>query len=130
MSREEDILALLANRTDSLPDWAGDLLRPYRRLDSVRVCTPNEDVSYDNGCNAMSPIREEPMKLGTIVVFGKRSSNGAEEHPAIVTRVWGDGETPTVNIKVIPDCGEPFDATSIQHWKSQGWGSGYYYREP
>jgi hypothetical protein len=34
--------------------------------------------------------------------------------------VWGDGPTPTVNIKVLPDCGEPFDATSVQHWASGG----------
>jgi hypothetical protein len=79
---------------------------------------------------AMSPIREEPMKLGTVVVYGKHASNGADEHPAIVTRVWGEGETPTVNIKVIPDGGDPFDVTSVTHWKSQSWGSSYYYREP
>ena len=42
-------------------------------------------------------------------------SNGTTEHPAIVTRVWGSGETPTINVKVFPDCGEVYDITSIQH---------------
>ena len=92
----------------------------------------NAEKPYEDDVNqyAMSPIREEPMKLGTVVVYGKHASNGADEHPAIVTRVWGEGETPTVNIKVIPDGGDPFDVTSVTHWKSQSWGSNYYYREP
>ena len=67
------------------------------------------------------------MRIGTIVVYlagDDHIHNGTREHPAIVTRVSGDGPTPTVNAKVLPDCGEPFDATSVQHWKAYGWPEG------
>lgn len=63
------------------------------------------------------------MKVGTVVVFlagDDHVHNGTKEHPAIVTRVWGDGDRPTVNLKVLPDCGEVFDATSVQHWHVRG----------
>jgi hypothetical protein len=124
---DRGILEALAHRHNEFPRWARDLLMPYVRPVAMRVCTVNEE-SNPNEC-AMSPTREEPMKLGTTVIFGKRSSNGTDEHPAIVTRVWGDGETPTVNLTVWPDCGDSFFASSVQYWKSQEWGSGYYYRE-
>jgi hypothetical protein len=64
------------------------------------------------------------MRVGTIVVFLAGSDhvhNGSREHPAVVTRVWGEGPTPLVNLKVLPDCGEPFDATSVHHWTAEGW---------
>lgn len=71
---------------------------------------------------ASTPMRSEPpMRVGTVVVFmagNDHTHNGTREHPAIVTRVWGDGARPTVNMKVLPDCGEPFDATSVVHWKN------------
>jgi hypothetical protein len=60
------------------------------------------------------------MKVGEIVIFlagDDHVHNGTRAHPAIVTRVWGEGARPYVNLKVLPDCGEPFDATSVQHWK-------------
>ena len=66
----------------------------------------------------------EELRVGTVVVYlagPDQESNGTREHPAIVTRVWGSGPRPTVNLKVFPDCGEPFDATSMQHWTSFGW---------
>ena len=72
------------------------------------------------------------MRVGTVVVFlapRDKASNGTQEHPAIVTRVWGNEEFPTVNMKVLPDCGEPFDATSVRHWKNGGWPVEYAYRE-
>lgn len=64
------------------------------------------------------------MRVGTVAVFlgaADQAHNGTREHPALVTRVWGPGPTPTVNLKVLPDCGEPFDATSVPHWKTCGW---------
>jgi len=71
------------------------------------------------------------MQVGEIVIVCDkgRPFNGTYEHPAVVTRVWGSGEpTPTVNVKVLPDCGEPYDATSIQHWKNTAYGSKNHYR--
>ena len=54
--------------------------------------------------------------VGRIVHYytsmGSQWSNGVGNgpYPAVVTRVW----TPTcINLKVLPDCNEPFDATSI-----------------
>lgn len=57
------------------------------------------------------------MKVGEAiqVVDPNVSSNGTNVHPALVTRVWGQGDTPTINAKVFPDCGTPYDATSIEH---------------
>lgn len=45
-----------------------------------------------------------------VIVAGK--SNGHTQQPAIVTNVWSDS---CVNIKVIPDCGDLFDATSVRY---------------
>jgi hypothetical protein len=54
-----------------------------------------------------------------------RHSNGNKEGPyaAIVTRVW----SPTcVNLKVLPDCGEIYDSTSVSLDASDdGSGGGY-----
>lgn len=67
------------------------------------------------------------IKLAPDFVLPAGEPDHEHEHPAIVTRVWGSREpTPTINVKVLPDCGEPYDATSIQHWKSSG--SKYHYR--
>lgn len=63
------------------------------------------------------------MRIGRIVVFlaaEDHEHNGTREHPAVVTRVWGGGPTPIVNLKVLPDCGEPFDATSVPYWTEPG----------
>ena len=75
------------------------------------------------------------MKVGTIVIFvagDDHVHNCTREHPAVVTRVWSDDpddKTPTVNLKVLPDCGEPFDATSVMHWKRLDYGATYVYHE-
>ena len=72
------------------------------------------------------------MKIGTVVVFlagEDHVHNGTREHPAIVTRVWGDKPPRCVNLKVFPDCGEPFDATSVRHYKDTGWPLAHCYRE-
>lgn len=64
--------------------------------------------------------------LGMPVLFRTQQSdrkyNGSDLHPAIITRVWEK----FVNLKVIPDCGAPYDATSQQRIaysdvEGQGW---------
>ncbi len=47
--------------------------------------------------------------IGRIVLFRGEKSNGANEHPAIVTRVWSDT---CVNLTVFLDNGAPFVVTS------------------
>lgn len=87
----------------------------------------------ENPNTADTAARLPDLRVGHIVVFlagDDRVHNGTVEHPAIVTRVWGKGPRPTVNLKVLPDCGEPFDATSVQHWSIKGyWPIQYAYRE-
>lgn len=69
------------------------------------------------------------MNVGDIVVFdAPKESNGTREQPAIVTRVWGSGGRPTVNLKVFPDCGDPSDATSVQHLSACPGQTAYRYR--
>ena len=52
-----------------------------------------------------------------IVVKGAFISNGTDEHPAIINRVWGAGDTKdapvAVNCTALPDCGAPTCVTSI-----------------
>jgi hypothetical protein len=48
--------------------------------------------------------------LGRIVLFRSHDSNGASEHPAMITRVWSDT---TVNLTVFPDNSLPFAITSV-----------------
>lgn len=43
---------------------------------------------------------EQKPSLGRIVLFRSHESNGATEHPAIITRVWSDT---CVNLTVFPD---------------------------
>lgn len=54
--------------------------------------------------------------IGRIVIFTLPEAhtpvNGTREHPAVVTRVHGDGETPLVNVQVL------FDAAPIAAWMS------------
>lgn len=56
--------------------------------------------------------------LGRIVIVRTPSaSNGAYEHPAIITRAWGNDDTRNapqlVNVMVLPDCGTPYPLTSV-----------------
>ena len=59
------------------------------------------------------------MKLAqTVIVTNSITSNGATEHPAIVTRVWNanqnpDGSIGFVNAAVMPDFGGTFTQGSI-----------------
>lgn len=61
--------------------------------------------------------------LGRIVIYRGLESNGSNEHPAIVNRVWSED---CVNLTVLPDCGEPTvktSATSIDpaNKEATGW---------
>ncbi|MCJ2562704.1 MAG: hypothetical protein LN417_01270 [Candidatus Thermoplasmatota archaeon] len=51
-------------------------------------------------------------RMGQTVVYVDRDNdyNGHHDQPAIITKVWSPG---CVNLKVLPDCGEPFDVTSV-----------------
>ena len=48
--------------------------------------------------------------LGRIVIFHGLESNGINEHPAIINRVWSDT---TVNLTVFPDNNSPIVKTSV-----------------
>lgn len=43
---------------------------------------------------------EQKPSPGRIVLFRSHESNGAKEHPAIITRVWSDT---CVNLTLLPD---------------------------
>jgi hypothetical protein len=53
------------------------------------------------------------MRQGDVVIHvGPWSiSNGHEEQVAVVTWVWNEH---SVNLKVMPDCGTPYDATVVE----------------
>lgn len=54
--------------------------------------------------------------LGQIVIFASdKPVNSTFEHPAMVTRVWGEGDAPTVNLLVFFDAQGPEVRTSVQH---------------
>lgn len=68
------------------------------------------------------------MNIGQSVVIRGVPSNGHDEQPGIITMAWdhakaagtepGCGSVQVCNIKVFPDCGAPFDATSIKVFSS------------
>lgn len=47
--------------------------------------------------------------IGRIVIHRGISSNGVQDHPAVINRVWSDE---CVNLTVLPDCGSPTSRTS------------------
>lgn len=47
-----------------------------------------------------------------VCVMDQGHSNNHNDQPAVITKVWSEG---CVNIKVFPDCGDIFDATSIRY---------------
>lgn len=60
--------------------------------------------------------------VGAVVVVRtpQQQHNGTNIHPGIITRIWNDvdpaavsGTFACVNVKVLPDCGQPFDQTSM-----------------
>lgn len=59
-----------------------------------------------------------------IVVYRQPSNeaphNGRREHPAIVNHVWGEGETPSINLTVFPDSASPYCRTSVSHVSKAG----------
>ncbi len=60
-------------------------------------------------------MSEQKPSIGRIVLFRSLSSNGASEHPALITRAWSDT---CVNLTVFPDVGEPVLKTSVNQNES------------
>lgn len=59
-----------------------------------------------------------------VVVKGALTSNGTDEHPAIVNRVWGNGEPALgeavcINTTMFPDCGEKMAVTSVYMFETR-----------
>lgn len=71
-------------------------------------------VTSPDPVNTQAPPPVDPAtkpRVGrNVVTKGCAHANGTFEHPGIVTRVWSDA---CVNVKVLPDCGELVDATSV-----------------
>ncbi len=65
--------------------------------------------------------------LGRIVLFRSELSNGALEHPAIITRVWSDT---CVNLTVFLDFGAPSLKTSVTFDESEAPSAQYSWRWP
>lgn len=56
-------------------------------------------------------------RICRIVIVKNFESNGVDEHPAIITRVWSLGTGPMnsdcINVTILPDCGAPACKTSV-----------------
>lgn len=67
-------------------------------------------------------MAEQKPSLGRIVLYRGIVSNAANEHPALVTRVWSDT---CVNLTVFPDYGSQELRTSVNQdeamEQTQGW---------
>ena len=55
-------------------------------------------------------MNEQKPSVGRIVLFRSEHSNGIDEHPAVINRVWSPD---CVNLTVFPDCGAPVCKTSV-----------------
>ena len=57
----------------------------------------------------------------TVTVYGL-SSNGALEHPAVITRVWSDRDTAggpvAVNLTIFPDFADPVYRSSVMLYET------------
>ena len=55
--------------------------------------------------------------IGRIVIYRQPEAeapvNGVREHPAVITRVWGDGEAPAINCTVFFDARAPEPRISV-----------------
>lgn len=56
-------------------------------------------------------LAEQKPSIGRIVIYRGSQSNGTNEHPAIINRVWNDD---MVNLCIFPDCGQVGVQTSIK----------------
>lgn len=61
-----------------------------------------------------------------VIVRTPNEHNGTREHPAIVNRVWGDGDPAAargahvcVNVTVLPDCSPPHSLTSVAMYSTR-----------
>ena len=62
-------------------------------------------------------------QIGSTVIVRGIQSNGATEHPAIITRAWSTQDTDrgavAVNLTVLPDCGAPLLRTSVMLFSAE-----------
>ena len=70
---------------------------------------------------------EQKPSLGRIVLFRGQFSNSANEHPAIITRVWSDT---TVNLTVFLDASTAVVKTSVVLDEDMNSGAQYSWRWP
>lgn len=70
----------------------------------------------------MDEVCESPtvrLYIGqSVLVVNDEPFNGTTTHAAIVTRVWGDGSHPCINVTVFPDGGAPYCRSSISYWRN------------
>lgn len=57
--------------------------------------------------------------IGRIVIVKNLQSNGSDEHPAIISRVWSQEDGGLINATVFPDGGMPTFAGSIAFFSSR-----------
>lgn len=60
------------------------------------------------------------MKVGDTVIYLGEEVNGVSAHPAVITRVWGNEETPCVNLHVFWDGMDKFSPKqcSVHHYSN------------
>lgn len=61
------------------------------------------------------------VRVGDVVLVRTPSEfNGSNVHPGVVTHVWSQGASAAyANVKVLPDCGAPYDETSVNVHETQ-----------
>ncbi|WP_454731489.1 MULTISPECIES: Gp49 family protein [Cupriavidus] len=104
--------------------------------------TPAEDRALPADTELTVPVPDSAVwrpRIGNTVIHKGYITNGADEHPAMITRVHGVGEGALVNVTVFPDMQSPKVYASIPVYNSrkaareavvgQSRANGYAYRD-